>query len=215
VRSGKTIIKDWHVIGPERPRAITSSQQSQVGTSPLMGSGLSIRVKPLRIAAGNRAATERKAFANRFCQFAARNTTRRQRPLGGRAEANGCLRRSRRRWRSSTFATAIPIAGHAKNGVESDVSILLTISGRSGGAVRKAGSGEYGWADAKYGRRGSCPLENRPLQSAVLDWESRHEPAGRQTGWPGAGTSRRARRECSQTCEAAFGEKAQRRTTDW
>lgn len=47
-------------------------------------------------------------------------------------------------------------------------------------AVRMGRRREYGWAYAKYGDEVPDPLEESTFRSAVLDWESRNEPAGRK-----------------------------------
>jgi maltooligosyltrehalose trehalohydrolase len=47
-------------------------------------------------------------------------------------------------------------------------------------AVRKGRRREYAWAYAKYGDDVPDPLDQSTFQSAVLDWDARSEPAGRQ-----------------------------------
>ena len=47
-------------------------------------------------------------------------------------------------------------------------------------AVRKGRRQEYAWAYAKYGDEIPDPLDPSTFQSAVLDWESRDDGAGRQ-----------------------------------
>jgi len=47
-------------------------------------------------------------------------------------------------------------------------------------AVRKGRRTEYDWAYAKYGNEVPDPLELSTFQSAVLDWESRNEAAGKK-----------------------------------
>jgi maltooligosyltrehalose trehalohydrolase len=47
-------------------------------------------------------------------------------------------------------------------------------------AVRNGRRGEYRWAYAKYGDEVPDPLAESTFQSAVLDWQSRNEPAGRR-----------------------------------
>ena len=47
-------------------------------------------------------------------------------------------------------------------------------------AVRKGRRREFAGAYAKYGDEIPDPLEQSTFQSAVLDWESRNEPAGRK-----------------------------------
>ena len=56
-------------------------------------------------------------------------------------------------------------------------------------AVRKGRRREYGWAYAKYGDEVPDPLDDSTFRSAVLDWESRDEPAGTQTAGAGAGAA--------------------------
>ncbi|WP_407178717.1 malto-oligosyltrehalose trehalohydrolase [Bradyrhizobium sp. STM 3562] len=45
-------------------------------------------------------------------------------------------------------------------------------------AVRKGRRREYAWAYARYGEEVPDPLDITTFQSAVLDWQSRHTPAG-------------------------------------
>jgi maltooligosyltrehalose trehalohydrolase len=47
-------------------------------------------------------------------------------------------------------------------------------------AVRKGRRREYDWDYARYGDEVPDPLEPATWQSAVLDWQSRHSPAGQQ-----------------------------------
>jgi malto-oligosyltrehalose trehalohydrolase len=47
-------------------------------------------------------------------------------------------------------------------------------------AVRKGRRREYAWAYAKFGAEVPDPLEQSTFQSAVLDWQSRNQPAHRQ-----------------------------------
>ena len=48
------------------------------------------------------------------------------------------------------------------------------------GAVRKGRRKEYDWAYAKYGDEVPDPLDAATFQSAVLDWETRNQPAGQR-----------------------------------
>ncbi len=47
-------------------------------------------------------------------------------------------------------------------------------------AVRQGRRREYAWAYARYGDEVPDPLDPSTVQSAVLDWESRHEAAGQR-----------------------------------
>jgi maltooligosyltrehalose trehalohydrolase len=47
-------------------------------------------------------------------------------------------------------------------------------------AVRQGRRREYAWAYSKYGHEVPDPLDRATFQSAVLDWDSRNEPAGRK-----------------------------------
>ena len=47
-------------------------------------------------------------------------------------------------------------------------------------AVRKGRRKEYDWAYAKYGDEVPDPLDAATFQSAVLDWETRNQPAGQR-----------------------------------
>jgi maltooligosyltrehalose trehalohydrolase len=47
-------------------------------------------------------------------------------------------------------------------------------------AVRQGRRREYAWAYAKYGEEIPDPLHTSTFQSAVLDWDARHSPAGQR-----------------------------------
>jgi malto-oligosyltrehalose trehalohydrolase len=74
-------------------------------------------------------------------------------------------------------------------------------------AVRKGRRGEYAWAYAKYGGGVPDPLEQSTFESAVLDWKSRNEPAGRQRlAMVQALLAVRRREIVPRLANAAFGE---------
>jgi len=103
------------------------------------------------------------------------------RPLGDRLETNVSPEAIEAALAITLLAPAIPMLFMGEEwGSKVPFPFFCDFKGDLAEAVRKGRRGEYGWAYAKYGDEVPDPLEKSTFQSAVLDWESRHEPAGRQ-----------------------------------
>jgi maltooligosyltrehalose trehalohydrolase len=103
------------------------------------------------------------------------------RPLGDRLEAHVPPEAIEAALAITLLAPAIPMLFMGEEwGSKVPFPFFCDFKGDLAEAVRKGRRGEYGWAYAKYGDEVPDPLENSTFQSAVLDWESRNEPAGRQ-----------------------------------
>ena len=103
------------------------------------------------------------------------------RPLGDRLEANVPPEAIEAALAITLLAPAIPMLFMGEEwGSKVPFPFFCDFKGDLAEAVRKGRRGEYDWAYAKYGDEVPDPLEKSTFQSAVLDWESRHEPAGRR-----------------------------------
>jgi len=103
------------------------------------------------------------------------------RPLGDRLETHVPPEAIEAALAITLLAPAIPMLFMGEEwGSKVPFPFFCDFKGDLAEAVRKGRRGEYGWAYAKYGDEVPDPLEKSTFQSAVLDWESRHEPAGRQ-----------------------------------
>jgi maltooligosyltrehalose trehalohydrolase len=79
------------------------------------------------------------------------------------------------------LAPAIPMLFMGEEwGSKAPFPFFCDFKGDLSEAVRKGRRREYGWAYAQHGDEVPDPLEESTFRSAVLDWESRKEPAGRQ-----------------------------------
>jgi malto-oligosyltrehalose trehalohydrolase len=79
------------------------------------------------------------------------------------------------------LAPAIPMLFMGEEwGSKTPFPFFCDFKGDLAEAVRQGRREEYAWAYAKFGDEVPDPLEESTFQSAVLDWESRNEPAGRQ-----------------------------------
>ena len=65
-------------------------------------------------------------------------------------------------------------------GSQAPFSFFCDFKGDLADAVRKGRRSEYAWAYAKYGDEIPDPLAKSTFQSAILDWESRHEAPGKK-----------------------------------
>ncbi len=65
-------------------------------------------------------------------------------------------------------------------GSQAPFSFFCDFKGDLADAVRKGRRSEYAWAYAKYGDEIPDPLAKLTFQSAILDWESRHEAPGKK-----------------------------------
>jgi maltooligosyltrehalose trehalohydrolase len=103
------------------------------------------------------------------------------RPLGDRLEADVPREAIEAALAITLLAPAIPMLFMGEEwGSKVPFPFFCDFKGDLAEAVRTGRRGEYGWAYAKYGDEVPDPLEKSTFQSAVLDWESRQEPAGRQ-----------------------------------
>src|SRR6202163_3627223 len=103
------------------------------------------------------------------------------RALGDRLESNVSAEAIEAALAITLLAPAIPMLFMGEEwGSKVPFPFFCGFKGDLATAVRKGRRGEYGWAYAKNGDKVPDPLEKSTFQSAVLDWESRHEPARRQ-----------------------------------
>lgn len=79
------------------------------------------------------------------------------------------------------LAPAIPMLFMGEEwGSKTPFPFFCDFKGDLADAVRQGRRREYGWAFAKYGDEVPDPLEGSTFRSAVLNWESRDEPAARK-----------------------------------
>ena len=79
------------------------------------------------------------------------------------------------------LAPAIPMLFMGEEwGSKAPFPFFCDFKGDLAEAVRKGRNREYAWAYAKYGDEVPDPLAQSAVQSAVLDWESRNEQAGKK-----------------------------------
>jgi maltooligosyltrehalose trehalohydrolase len=79
------------------------------------------------------------------------------------------------------LAPAIPMLFMGEEwGSKTPFPFFCDFEGDLANAVRKGRSREYAWAYSKYGNEVPDPLDQATFQSAVLDWDTRSEPAGRK-----------------------------------
>ena len=79
------------------------------------------------------------------------------------------------------LAPAIPMLFMGEEwGSKAPFPFFCDFRGDLADAVRKGRRNEYAWAYATYGDEVPDPLEQSTFQSAILDWASCHEPAGRK-----------------------------------
>jgi maltooligosyltrehalose trehalohydrolase len=79
------------------------------------------------------------------------------------------------------LAPAIPMLFMGEEwGSKTPFPFFCDFKGGLADAVRQGRRREYGWAFAHYGDEVPDPLEVPTFRSAVLDWESRNEPAARK-----------------------------------
>jgi malto-oligosyltrehalose trehalohydrolase len=79
------------------------------------------------------------------------------------------------------LAPAIPMLFMGQDwGSQAPFPFFCDFHGDLGEAVRQGRRKEYAWAYAKYGDEVPDPLARTTFESAILDWESQSEPAGRK-----------------------------------
>jgi maltooligosyltrehalose trehalohydrolase len=103
------------------------------------------------------------------------------RPLGDRIESNASPRAIEAALTITLLAPAVPMLFMGEEwGSKAPFPFFCGFEGELAAAVRKGRHSEFAWAYAKYGDQVPDPLEYTTFQSAVLDWDSCNEAAGRK-----------------------------------
>jgi len=103
------------------------------------------------------------------------------RALGDRLESHVGTKAIEAALAITLLAPAIPMLFMGEEwGSKTPFPFFCGFEGDLAEAVRKGRRREYAWAYTKYGDEVPDPLEPLTFQSAVLDWESRNEQAGRK-----------------------------------
>jgi maltooligosyltrehalose trehalohydrolase len=103
------------------------------------------------------------------------------RALGDRLESHARPEAIEAALAITLLAPAIPMLFMGEEwGSKAPFPFFCDFKGDLAEAVRQGRRGEYAWAYAKYGDEVPDPLEESTFRSAVLDWDSRNGPAGRQ-----------------------------------
>jgi maltooligosyltrehalose trehalohydrolase len=103
------------------------------------------------------------------------------RALGDRLEGNVSAEAIEAALAITLLAPAIPMLFMGEEwGSKAPFPFFCDFRGDLADAVRKGRRTEYAWAYAKYGDDVPDPLATSTFQSAVLDWASCNEPAGRK-----------------------------------
>ena len=103
------------------------------------------------------------------------------RALGDRLESNVSGQAIEAALAITLLAPAIPMLFMGEEwGSKVPFPFFCNFKGDLAEAVRKGRNREYAWAYAKYGDEVPDPLAQSAFQSAVLDWESRNEQAGKK-----------------------------------
>ena len=171
---------------------------------------LSIRARPPRFCGGQLRGEPSGKLAPPPLSISCRTTTRSATARSATGSKAMCGRDGDRSALGDYVAGAgHPDAVHGRGmGLAGAIPVLLRFRGRSRGRRAQGRRREYAWAYAKYGDEVPDPLALSTFQSAVLDWESRSEAAGKQrlalVRRPARGTP--ATRSCPRLAGAAFGE---------
>jgi malto-oligosyltrehalose trehalohydrolase len=103
------------------------------------------------------------------------------RALGDRLESNASTEAIEAALAIMLLAPAIPMLFMGEEwGSQAPFPFFCGFQGDLADAVRKGRRREYAWAYAKYGDEVPDPLDLSTFRSAILDWESRHEPSGQK-----------------------------------
>jgi maltooligosyltrehalose trehalohydrolase len=103
------------------------------------------------------------------------------RALGDRLESNASTDAIEAALAITLLAPAIPMLFMGEEwGSKAPFPFFCDFHGDLADAVRKGRRREYGWAYAKYGDDVPDPLDPSTFRSAVLDWDSRDQPAGQK-----------------------------------
>ena len=144
---------------------------------------LSIRARPPRIAAGGCAASRAASSTpTAFVNFLQNHDQIGNRALGDRLESTAERQRDRSRTGDYAVGADGPDAVHGRGmGLESAIPVLLRFRGRSrGGRAPRPAQGIRRRLCERMATRSSIRWIPSTFQSAMLDWESRNEQAGRQ-----------------------------------
>jgi len=103
------------------------------------------------------------------------------RPLGDRLESIADSRAIEAALAITLLTPMIPMLFMGEEwGSKAPFPFFCDFKGDLAEAVRKGRRREYAWAYAKYGNEIPDPLAESTFQSAILDWESRNEAAGKR-----------------------------------
>ena len=103
------------------------------------------------------------------------------RALGDRLESTAGAQAIEAALAVTLLAPAIPMLFMGEEwGSKTPFPFFCDFKGDLAEAVRQGRRREYAWAYAKYGDEVPDPLDPSTPESAVLDWDSRNEPPGRQ-----------------------------------
>jgi maltooligosyltrehalose trehalohydrolase len=103
------------------------------------------------------------------------------RPLGDRLESIADPKAIEAALAITLLAPMIPMLFMGEEwGSKAPFPFFCDFKGDLAEAVRKGRRREYAWAYAKYGSEIPDPLAESTFQSAVLDWESRNDAAGKK-----------------------------------
>jgi maltooligosyltrehalose trehalohydrolase len=103
------------------------------------------------------------------------------RAFGDRLESNVNAEAIEAALAITLLAPAIPMLFMGEEwGSKTPFPFFCDFEGDLADAVRKGRRREYAWAYSRYGDEIPDPLDQATFQSAVLDWDTRNEPAGRK-----------------------------------
>ena len=103
------------------------------------------------------------------------------RPLGDRLESNVSREAIEAALATTLLAPSIPMLFMGEEwGSKAPFPFFCDFQGDLADAVRRGRQAEYAWAYAKHGGEVPDPLAPSTFQSAILDWASCNEPAGRK-----------------------------------
>jgi malto-oligosyltrehalose trehalohydrolase len=147
-----------------------------------LGSGFVYQGEPSEHRGGkSRGEPSDKLSPTAFVNFLQNHDQIGNRPLGDRLEVQVRPEAIEAALAITLLAPAIPMLFMGEEwGSKAPFPFFCDFKGDLAEAVRSGRRAEYAWAYAKYGDEVPDPLEESTFQSAVLDWESRSEAAGRQ-----------------------------------
>jgi maltooligosyltrehalose trehalohydrolase len=174
----------WHVLLTGETQGYYRDYQR----SPLrdiaraLGSGFVYQGEPSAHRGGqSRGEPSGKLSPTAFVNFLQNHDQIGNRALGDRLEAQVRPEAIEAALAITLLAPAIPMLFMGEEwGSKAPFPFFCDFKGDLAEAVRNGRSGEYAWAYAKYRDEVPDPLEESTFRSAVLDWQTRNEPAGRQ-----------------------------------